>query len=241
MATVEAHYERVLSDKYSWMFGGFEAGIEKNRRFFAQRGIRPAGSGLAVDLGAGCGFQSIPLAEAGFSVVAVDIDRKLLAELEANAGDLPVRPVRDDLLCFEDHVEERVELVVCMTDTVLHLASRQQIVSLFDKVFAALHPGGRFILSFRDLSSELRDLDRFIPVRSDENVVFTCFLEYEPETVKVHDLVYERIGDQWSLAKSYYRKLRVSRHWVETALSRAGFALAESSVEAGMVTIIAAR
>ena len=35
----------------------------------------------AVDLGAGCGFQAIPLARLGFAVTAIDLDRKLLAEL----------------------------------------------------------------------------------------------------------------------------------------------------------------
>ena len=50
------------------------------------RGITPARSGRAVDLGAGCGFQSIPLARLGFAVTAIDIDRKLLDELHRNAA-----------------------------------------------------------------------------------------------------------------------------------------------------------
>ncbi len=40
---------------------------------------------------------------------------------------------------------------------------------------------------------ELTELDRFIPVKSDGSKIFTCFLEYEKETVKVHDIIYERI------------------------------------------------
>lgn len=30
MATVREHYDHVLSDVYSWMFGGFDSGIESN-------------------------------------------------------------------------------------------------------------------------------------------------------------------------------------------------------------------
>lgn len=241
MATVKEHYDRVLSDVYSWMLGGFEAGIEKNARFFEQHRITPTGSGKAVDLGAGCGFQSIPLARAGFSVVAIDLDDKLLAELETHVDGLPIRAIRDDLLRFENHLDGAVELIVCMTDTILHLDSEEKVSSLFEKAFAGLGEGGRLILTFRDLSSEVKELDRFLPVKSDRNIVFTCFLEYEPKTVKVHDLVYRRDGDTWSFNKSYYRKLRLSKEWVETRLSGAGFTLTESTVDSGFVTVIATR
>ena len=89
MADVEQHYDEVLSDVYSWMFGGFESGIQRNVEFFNELQLTPKNSGIAVDLGAGCGFQSIPLAEAGYSVTAIDLDSKLLIELKNNSGNLP--------------------------------------------------------------------------------------------------------------------------------------------------------
>ena len=110
---------------------------------------------------------------------------------------------------------------------------------LSDEVFAALGPGGRFVSTFRDLTPELEGLDRFIPVRSDRDTVFTCFLEYEPETVNVHDLVYSRNADGWDFARSCYRKLRLSESWVVDDLSRAGFSSVEGSVDNGVVTIVA--
>jgi hypothetical protein len=79
-------------------------------------------------------------------------------------------------------------------------------------------------------------------VRSDDTTVFTCFLEYEPETVKVHDLVYRKREDgRWAFFKSFYRKLRVSQSWAEAELARAGFASVEASAERGFVTIVATR
>ena len=74
MATVMEHYDKVLSDVYSWMFGGFEIAIQRNAEFIIKHNLRPEGSGIAIDLGSGCGFQSIPLAKAGYSVTAIDID-----------------------------------------------------------------------------------------------------------------------------------------------------------------------
>lgn len=239
MATIEQHYEGVLSDAYAWMLGGMEAGIERNRRFFRDREITPSGSGLAVDLGAGCGFQSIPLADAGFSVTAVDLSGKLLDALAEYSEERDITCIRGDLMEFRAHTPKALELAVCMQDTVLHLESRSDVRRLFEGVAAALEPRGRLILTFRDLTHELVDLDRFIPVRSDETAILTCFLEYEAETVKVHDLLHRKANGGWELSKSYYRKLRLSPDWVHDALEAAGFASVDTDVDRGLVTVVA--
>jgi precorrin-6B methylase 2 len=241
MATVSEHYDKVLSDVYSWMFGGFEIAVQRNAAFLLEHNLSPAGSGIAVDLGSGCGFQSIPLARAGYSVTAIDIDAKLLNELRSNCGELQVDTVRDDLMNFDKHTQRGVELIVCMTDTIVHLESKEKVASLFDKVLEYLEPKGKFVVTFRDLTHELTELDRFLPVRSDENIIFTCFLEYEAEAVKVHDIIYKRSPGEWKLVKSFYRKLRLSKDWVDSELLDSGFTQVDSKVEKGLVTAIAVR
>lgn len=239
MASVGEHYDNVLADVYSWMFGGFETGVQRNVEFFNIHKLKPEGSAVAVDLGAGCGFQSIPLARAGFKVTAIDIDSKLLGELKNHCNDLAVVIVQDDMMNFDEHVKNRAELVVCMTDTLLHLDSKEKINALFAKVYESLEMGGRFIITFRDLTHELKGTERFLPVRNDTNIIFTCFLEYEPDTVKVHDIIYKKTGGKWDLFKSWYRKLRLSKQWVDAQLAKCGFNDLNSTVENGLVTIIA--
>ena len=241
MTKVTEHYDLVLADVYSWMFGGFASGIEKNRQFFKQHQISSTGSSLAVDLGAGCGFQSIPLAEIGFSVMAIDLNQKLLQELQENSGHGKIQTIKDDLMNFDRHISDRPELIVCMTDTILHLESIDKVTSLFEKVLNSLEDKGKFMITFRDLSVELAELNRFLPVKSDAETIFTCFLEYEPDTVKVHDLVYKWENDAWQLHKSFYRKLRLSQKWVEEQLHNKGFQQTNSQCDRGMVTIIATK
>jgi SAM-dependent methyltransferase len=241
VANVEQHYDEVLSDVYSWMYGGYDAALTRYTDFFKSRGMTPSGSGRAVDLGAGCGFQSIPLARLGFAVTAIDSDRKLLEELRRNAGDADIAIVRGDLLHFARHSPGPIELAVCMVDTLVHLESKAHVIALLAKVQRALEPGGRFVITYRDLSREALELDRFIPVRSDDTTILTCFLEYEPETVKVHDLLYRKVDGQWTYAKSFYRKLRLAQAWVEERLRAAGFTLTEASVERGFVTLVGTR
>ncbi len=240
MAPVSEHYDKVLSDVYSWMLGGFENAIQRNTEFFQNHGFAPKGSGIAIDLGAGCGFQSIPLAQAGYSVTAIDLDSKLLNELRKNRGDLKIDIVQDDLVNFDKVIQNDPELIVCMTDTILHLESKNKVEFIFSKVEKNLESGGKFVLTFRDLTYELKELDRILPVKSDENIIMTCFLEYEPETVKVHDIVYKKGIGRWELFKSYYRKLRLTEKWVKDQLSKCKFTTIESSVEQnGLITIIA--
>lgn len=239
MATVKEHYENVLSDVYIWMSGGFENAIKKNTEYFTRNKITPVCSTRAVDLGAGCGFQSIPLAMAGFLVTAVDLDARLLNELEKHSEDLPIKTVQCDLMDFEKHIDGKLELAVCMTDTICHLESKKDVETLISKVFTCLEDDGQFIITFRNYSSELSELDRFIPVKSDDTTIFTCFLEYETETVKVHDIVYRKVNDKWQIYKSFYHKLRLSKKWIEKQLSKAGFSQINSTVDNGLIAIIA--
>ncbi len=240
MATVKQHYADVLAEVYSWMLGGFDRAVGKNIEFFKKHNIIPEKSKVAIDLGAGCGFQSIPLARMGFKVTAIDIDKKLLDELRANSGKLEIETVKEDLINFEQYVNNKAELIVCMTDTLLHLESKEKVSSLFQKVFASLEDKGKFIITFRDLSQELSELDRFIPLKSDDQTILTCFLEYEPDTVKVHDLLY-RYEQRWQLNKSFYRKLRLSPQWVDKKLKNVGFTQIECEANNGLVTVIATK
>jgi hypothetical protein len=107
-------------------------------------------------------------------------------------------------------------------------------------VFRVLRPAGQLVLTFRDLSSELRGVDRFILVRSAADKIMTCFLEYGPDVVMVHDLIHLRDVDSWKLMKSAYPKLRLRSDEVRRNLQQVGFEVYAAEVWRGM-TVLAAR
>jgi hypothetical protein len=76
-------------------------------------------------------------------------------------------------------------------------------------------------------------------VRSGSKKIFTCFLEYEKNHIKVHDIIHEKTGDQWVMKKSYFRKLCISPLWIKDCLLKAGFAIENLDIDNGMITIIA--
>lgn len=243
--SAEEHYENLLADHYEWMFGlPFETKVAEQKAILDEFAGTNARGGLAVDLGCGSGFQSFALAERGYQVLAVDSSKKLLRELSARIGSRNITTKHGDLRELDDLVQPgSVEIAVCMGDTLTHLSGRTEVSDLFHAVARALKPGGRFVITYRDLASaELFGLDRFIPVRSDDGRVMTCFLEYETaDTVVVHDLINVRNdAGKWTLHKSSYRKLRLPVEWVVAELRGCGLPITERR-EGRMATIAATR
>ncbi len=241
MATVAEHYEKHLARYYSWLFDDFNKTVEASRHFFIVQKLIPGKSKIAIDLGSGPGFQSIALAQLGFSVFAFDLSQTLLDELKNNSRKLHITPIKDDILNFASHCSESIELCVCMGDTLTHLDSFEKVKSLFAGVYRSLETGGTFVLTFRDLVLELKGVDRFIPVKSDSETIFTCFLEYEAEHVKVNDMIYTKSQDTWKLDVSCYRKLRIPQEWVRRELSELGFTIGLCENNKGMITVIAGK
>jgi len=239
MPSVAEHYERILSPVYAWMAGGAEAALTAGRAEIDALNLALPANALAVDLGAGFGMHAIPLARAGARVLAMDTSAHLLAELARLAGDLDIETVQDDLLSFRAHLKEKAAAVFCMGDTLTHLPEHTNLDFLVQEVAEALAPAGWFVLSFRDYSQPLLADQRFIPVRSDERRILTCFLEYEEDTVVVHDILHERGGDAWETSVSSYRKLRLSPDRVIGSLETSGCGARREAGVRGMVRVVA--
>jgi SAM-dependent methyltransferase len=239
--SVQDHYDRVLGEHYSRMFGDFDAKVAEQQALLQRLGIATTPGALAVDLGCGSGFQSVALARLGFRVLAVDQSARLLAELRERTRGLPIEALAADLRDVATLAPAGVDVAVCMGDTLSHLERMADVERLFEGVASRLRPGGRLLLTFRDLSGELRDLDRAIPVHASDDLIATCFLEYEPAAVTVHDLIWVRGSDGWSFRKGAYRKLRLAAVDVATRLASAGFAVERHQAPAGMVALVGVR
>lgn len=233
------HYEKNLSPIYSWMQGGVDAAFAAGTTELEQLDLKIPPGALAVDLGAGFGMHAVPLARAGARVIAIDSSELLLAELGSHISGLQVRTVRDDLLSFRGHVQEKAHAILCMGDTLTHLPEHTNVDYLIQEVAEVLDRDGRFVLSFRDYTVPLADEHRFIPVRSDDSRILTCFLDYGEDTVTVYDILHEREGDAWETRVSSYQKLRVAPDHVIGSLESLGFKARRETGHRGMVRIVA--
>jgi len=238
MSSVTEHYENLLAPVYTWMLGGPEAAFTQGQADLAS--VHRSGK-FAIDLGAGFGMHTVPLARAGWRVLAIDSSATLLSQLSAFAQGLSVDAQCGDLLRFTEYLsaDERADLILCMGDTLTHLETPDAIPALSRTVAARLAPGGRFVATFRDYTRLPSGEARFIPVRADEHRILTCFLEEFDSFVQVHDLLHERAGNTWGTRVSTYRKLRLAPEEVRQTFQAAGLQATVELAPRGMVRLVA--
>lgn len=236
---VKRHYDQLLADVYTWMYGGFDSKYIENLHFFNEHGIKPSKNGYALDLGAGSGFQSVPLNDLGFAVVSVDISEKLCSELGARINDRKIEIRNSDILDFLKSDRDVYEVIVCMGDTITHFSTKENFSQSIKLCSQKLIYDGTIILTFRDYSVELTGVSRFIPVKSDEDRIFTCFLEYAPDKLLVYDILNFKNNNKWEHKISVYPKLRLSAEWVKQVLEENGLHVTWFDMSKGFVRLIA--
>jgi SAM-dependent methyltransferase len=116
-----------------------------------------------LELGAGSGRVTIPLARDGHHVTALDQSRAMLAKLRGRVEALPraaaerVRVVEGDLRTFE--VTGTYSLVIAAFNVLEHLYTRGEVDACLRRVAARLAPGGAFAFDVQmpDMAWLLRD------------------------------------------------------------------------------------
>jgi SAM-dependent methyltransferase len=241
MTSIAEHYERHLAPVYSWLMGGIDDALARGQEELAEIGLISGSGKYAVDLGAGFGMHAIPLARAGWGVLAIDMSAHLLSELREHVEARHVVTARDDLLNFPPYLTGRPDAVLCLGDTLTHLPTATAVQMLVSLVAQHLAAGGRFVVTFRDYSQALEGPERFILVKSDDSRLFTCFLEYNEDVVRVHDVLHQRTEGSWQMRVSAYQKLRLAPEWVQRELERCGFVVQLEGGFSGLVRIVAIR
>jgi SAM-dependent methyltransferase len=240
-SSVTEHYSKLLAPIYLWMVGGLESALQLGAADIAPLCDSNTAGRTAVDLGAGFGMHAIPLSRRGYTVTAIDTSKELLAHLHSQSPDVAIRTVVADILTFPHYVDEPVDLILCMGDTLTHLQEQASVDDLFQKIARSLRPDGKFALTFRDYSRPPAGIARFIPVRSDQDRILTCFLEETPTHMAVHDVLYERNAVTWQMKVSSYMKLRLSPDWVTHSLESHGLVAQIGAGRGGMVSVVATK
>ena len=230
----KTHYDNHLADFYAWMVGDFTSQKDKFKRLLYNFKIAPFSSKTAVDFGAGHGIQSIALYEKGYTVTAVDFNHQLLQLLSQQENGEHIRLLEEDLMYTTALENSSTELIVCCGDTIAHLDNKTAINNFIARCAIGLTKGGKLLLSFRDYSSPLSGTQRFIPVKSDDTRILTCFLEYEEEKVTVTDLLQEKEANGWTQKVSSYQKVRTSPQLVAKFFEQNALKLVQHSIHERM-------
>jgi 2-polyprenyl-3-methyl-5-hydroxy-6-metoxy-1,4-benzoquinol methylase len=236
MSKTKDHYDQHLGPIYEWMVGDFDTAVQPSLEFFELAGVHPMGNGRAVDLGCGHGLQSIPLADAGYKVLAIDSCLHLLDSLTKRAIGKSVTTAHDCIENYVNQLDGEVEAIVCMGDTLTHLESVESALTIVQQAAERLSEGGCLCLSFRDYSEEpLRDLSRFILVKSSPERIHTCCLEDCESAIRVTDLVHTKENEVWNMFASSYMKVKISPDVLKQSAKEYGLTLTAENSMRGML------
>jgi SAM-dependent methyltransferase len=107
-----------------------------------------------LELGAGSGRVTLPLAElgarAGFTVTALDVSETMLAEAQRKLADAPpevrerVSVVQGDMRTWD--AREPFDLIVVPCSSMCHLLTLDDQLAAWSRAHANLVPGGRFVV-----------------------------------------------------------------------------------------------
>ena len=208
---VEAHYDALLAERYTWMMGGPSACQSSARALLDAAGIAANEGDVALDLGAGGGYHARALAERGFEVIAVDTSAGLLHELSEFCAGFGVTPVQADLL--DDRVYRRrapFALILCLGDTLAHLSTHDDVKRLIEQSGNLLTPGGKLVVQFREPPTDMSPQNSVFTTRSERDRIMECVLHFWPDRIWVTDIVHEWVGGTWRSMRGTYPKLRLT-------------------------------
>ena len=131
-------YEPFARDYEAW-----SAEMTEDVPFYVE--LARAAHGTVVELAAGTGRVAVPIArETGGRVVGIELEPAMLEQARANAAaagvDLELR--LGDMRELE--LDEPAALIICPFRSLLHLPTWHDKRLVFERVAAALEPGGRF-------------------------------------------------------------------------------------------------
>jgi SAM-dependent methyltransferase len=107
-----------------------------------------------VELAVGSGRVAIPIVrETAKRVIGIDRSPAMLAVARARGQGLPLELREGDMRDFA--VDEPVELVICPFRAVMHLPTWADKRRVFERVAAALRPGGRFAFNVFAFSPQI--------------------------------------------------------------------------------------
>jgi SAM-dependent methyltransferase len=170
---------------------------------------RRRGADRILELGAGSGRVTVPLARDGREVVALDQSPAMLARLRDRIARLPaaaaarIAPVTGDLRTFRVP-GPRFPLAIAAFNVLEHLYTRGEVTACLQRIAAHLAPGGAFVFDVQlpDLVWLSRDptrrwaRTRFTDPSTGRRLIYSTNHDYDPVSqIALIRLYYEEPGD----------------------------------------------
>jgi len=132
----------------------FASAAEEVNNLIELSGVRP---NQILDLGCGPGRHTLPLAQAGHPVTAVDTSRLLLNQLQESVGELPVEIVEADMREFRR--AQAFDLALVMWTSFGYFHDDDDHLRVLDNIRHSLSDQGRLVLDLVGVEYLARNLE----------------------------------------------------------------------------------
>lgn len=198
-----------LAAHYDLIFPEWEESMARQGAAIATMLERPASSEHAgrrriLDIAAGIGTQSLPLAARGYQVTSRDLSGKAIARLarEARARGLQIDAAQADMRRVAETVRGRFDAVIAFDNAIPHLLDDEAITVALSGVRTLLEPGGLLLVSVRDYERVDRTSPSWHPYgeRTRGSRVFRLGQEWtwlDPSHYRMTMIIEERRAGEW--------------------------------------------
>lgn len=196
---------------------------------------RLAGLSPLLDAGCGTGNRTEHLCSGGVRIVAVDLDQGMIARArEAHSG-CPEHPggphgsieygVMDMMRIDEGFAGQRFAAVLCLGNTLVHLASPEEVTDFCRKAHGLLEPGGLLVMQILNYDRILDKGIRSLPDLESTEARFSR--RYEWRDGAMHFMTALHILETGETVSGDAVLYPLRMHELDAALRTAGFAETE--------------
>ena len=194
-STIEAEYAEWVATRAAPLFGHYPDAKVMN----LARSLGPPGEVAVLDVGAGTGRNTLPLAREGFQIDAVELAPALAQILreDVEKQNLPVRVFEGDILDSELSAPHGHYTLVLLAEVVAsHFRTIKQVRELFTAADRLLVPGGLLLFSV------FIAMDGYKPdetVKAMSQVMWCCIFSRREIQDAAADLPFESVSDESTL------------------------------------------
>jgi glycine/sarcosine N-methyltransferase len=179
-----------------------------------------------LDVGCGTGSLSIALSHHFLEVYGIDPDDEMLKLAEGKAGskhpNLSLHPY--GMLDLERMYEAGwFDAVLCFGNTLVHLASEEEVLKFLKQARTVLKPGGKLLMQIINYDRIFRESIRGLPTIENEQIRFVRNYHYPANEAIIDFETILTVKSSGQEIRNSIKLFPISRKVLEEMLVRAGF------------------
>ena len=155
----------VLSQYYNELFPAKKTTVDFVRQYTDSRS-------KLLDIGCGTGALSHELTDDIALIRAIDLDSSMIEQAKENAVINEEFAVANMLNIDELYNDDEFDLITCFGNTLAHLQTREELLSVLASMFDLLKSGGRLLIQVVNFDRVENHVELHLPLLESESVVF---------------------------------------------------------------------